>query len=99
MPYNDIPSFSRYQLRYLAKPQIGDTVTKVAMALTDTFVRQVKHTGKLSGDKHANGGGMYLLVKGSGRHWRMDYGYAGKRKTLALKVYISAPPLPRQVSA
>ena len=57
------------------------------MALTDTFVRQVKHTGKASGDKHADGGGMYLLVKASGRYWRMDYTHANKRKTLALGVY------------
>lgn len=57
------------------------------MALTDSFVRQVKHTGKASGDKHADGGGMYLLVKASGRYWRMDYTHAEKRKTLALGVY------------
>ena len=57
------------------------------MALTDTFVRQMKHTGKASGDKHADGGGMYLLVKASGRYWRMDYTHASKRKTLALGVY------------
>ena len=57
------------------------------MALTDTFVRQVKHSGKASGDKHADGAGMYLLVKASGRYWRMDYTHADKRKTLALGVY------------
>lgn len=57
------------------------------MALTDTFVRQVKHTGKASGDKYADGGGMYLLVKAGGRYWRMGYAHAEKRKTLALGVY------------
>ena len=57
------------------------------MALTDTFVRQVKHTGKASGDKHADGGGMYLLVKASGRYWRMDYTHANTRTTPALGVY------------
>lgn len=57
------------------------------MALTDTFVKKVKHTGSASGDKHADGGGMYLLVKGAGRYWRMDYRFAEKRKTLALGVY------------
>ncbi|MDB5909281.1 MAG: integrase [Massilia sp.] len=35
------------------------------MPLTDTFVRQVKPS-KPSGDKHADGGGMYLLVKPTG---------------------------------
>lgn len=57
------------------------------MALTDTFVRQVKHTGKPAGDKHADGGGMYLLVKSAGRYWRLDYRHSGKRKTLALGTY------------
>ncbi len=57
------------------------------MALTDTFVRQVKHTGKPAGDKYTDGGGMYLLVKAGGRYWRMDYTHADKRKTLALGVY------------
>lgn len=57
------------------------------MALADTFVRQVKHTGKSSGDKYTDGGGMYLLVKAGGKYWRMDYTHADKRKTLALGVY------------
>ncbi len=57
------------------------------MPLTDTFVRQVRPSGKAAGDSHADGGGMYLLVKPSGKYWRMDYRFAGKRKTLALGVY------------
>jgi integrase len=57
------------------------------MALTDTFVRQVKHTGNAAGDKHTDGGGMYLLVKGAGRYWRLNYRHGGKRKTLALGTY------------
>ena len=57
------------------------------MALTDTFVKQVKYTGKAAGDKHTDGGGMYLLVKAGGRYWRMDYTFQEKRKTLALGVY------------
>lgn len=57
------------------------------MPLTDTFVRQIKHTGKPAGDKYTDGGGMYLLVKASGKYWRQDYTYADKRKTLALGVY------------
>lgn len=61
------------------------------MALTDTFVKQVKHTGKPSGDKYADGGSMYLLVKASGKYWRMDYQHGGKRKTLALGVYPAVP--------
>ncbi|MDN2695962.1 integrase arm-type DNA-binding domain-containing protein [Janthinobacterium sp. SUN073] len=56
------------------------------MALTDTFVRQVKPT-RPTGDKHTDGGGMYLLVKEAGKYWRLDYRYLDKRKTLALGVY------------
>ena len=59
----------------------------VAMALADTFVRTVKHTGAPAGDKYTDGGGMYLLVKSGGKYWRMDYRFAGKRKTLALGIY------------
>ena len=57
------------------------------MALTDTFVKQVKHSGRPAGDKYSDGAGMYLLVKAAGRYWRQDYAFAGKRKTLALGVY------------
>ena len=57
------------------------------MALTDTFTKNTKHSGKPAGDKHADGGGMYLLVNPSGKYWRMDYRFADKRKTLALGVY------------
>jgi integrase len=57
------------------------------MALTDTFTRQVKHSGAPAGDKHTDGQGLYLLVKAAGKYWRLDYRYANKRKTLALGVY------------
>ena len=61
------------------------------MALTDTFVKSIKHTGAPTGDKHTDGGGMYLLVKAAGKYWRMDYKFAGKRKTLAFGVYPAVP--------
>ena len=71
-----------------------DTVNKTdtdkrgnPMALTDTFVRQVKHSGGSAGDKYADGGGMYLLVKAGNKYWRMDYRFSDKRKTLALGTY------------
>lgn len=57
------------------------------MALTATFVKNAKNTGAPAGDKHRDGGGMYLLVNASGKYWRMDYRFAVKRKTLALGVY------------
>ncbi len=55
--------------------------------LTDTFVRQVRASGKAAGDKHTDSLGLYLLVKPAGKYWRMDYRYAGKRRTLAMGVY------------
>jgi len=58
------------------------------MALTDTFVKGAKSTSK-AGEKHSDGGGMYLLVKESGKYWRMNYRFGGKQKTLALGVYPS----------
>ena len=57
------------------------------MALTDTFTKNAKHSGKPAGDKHTDGNGMYLLVNAVGKYWRMDYRFADKRKTLALGVY------------
>ena len=57
------------------------------MALADTFVRQIKHSGKPAGDKHTDGQGMYLLVKAGGKYWRMDYTLDGRRRTLAMGVY------------
>ncbi|WP_296909057.1 integrase arm-type DNA-binding domain-containing protein [Polaromonas sp.] len=57
------------------------------MPLSDTFLRNsTKHSGA-AGDKHTDGGGMYLLVNKGGKYWRMNYRFAGKRKTLALGVY------------
>lgn len=57
------------------------------MALTDTFVKQVKHKGSVIGERYADGGGMYLRVKAAGKYWRLDYRIHGKPKTLGLGVY------------
>jgi len=70
------------------------------MALTDLEVKKANATGKPQ--KRADGGGMYLLaqpdsvkinekkkeeiVRGA-KYWRLDYRFAGKRKTLAIGVY------------
>jgi integrase len=56
------------------------------MALTDTRIRSAKPTAKPY--KLSDGGGMYLLITAEGsRYWRLDYRFAGKRRTLALGVY------------
>lgn len=57
------------------------------MALTDTGIRQLKHSGAKAGDKISDGGGMYLLVTATAKCWRMNYRFDGKQKTLALGVY------------
>ncbi len=57
------------------------------MALTDTFIKNAKFTGKPAGDKHSDGGGMFLHVKAVGKYWRMDYAIHGKRNTFAIGVY------------
>jgi integrase len=56
------------------------------MALTDIRVRHAQPKEKAY--KLSDGGGMYLLVTPDGRrYWRLDYRFAGKRRTLALGVY------------
>jgi integrase len=57
------------------------------MALTDTFVRGVKHKGSPIGERYADGGGLYLRVKAAGRYWRLDYRRDGKPNTIGLGVY------------
>jgi len=58
------------------------------MALTAIEVKSAKATDKPL--KLSDGGSMYLLVQPNGaKYWRMDYSFAGKRKTLALGVYPS----------
>lgn len=56
------------------------------MALTDARVRTARPMAKPY--KLSDGGGMYLLVRPDGaRYWRLDYRFAGKRRTLALGIY------------
>jgi integrase len=67
-------------------PKIPSKIGTI-MALTDTYVRQVKHSGKPAGDKYADSQALYLHVKEAGKYWRMNYRLNGKQKTLALGVY------------
>jgi integrase len=56
------------------------------MALTDIRIRNAKAAEKAY--KLSDGGGLYLLVTPAGaRYWRMDYRFAGKRRTLAVGIY------------
>ena len=57
------------------------------MALTDTFVKNSKYSGKSAGDKHSDGQGLYLHISSTGKYWRLAYRFAEKQKTLSLGVY------------
>ena len=53
--------------------------------LTDVAIRQAK--AKELPYKISDSDGLYLLVKPTGKYWRMNYRFAGKQKTLAIGVY------------
>ncbi|OQX01363.1 MAG: integrase [Thiothrix lacustris] len=55
--------------------------------LTDTAVRGAKPTPEGNPKKYTDGGGLYLLVKTTGKYWRYDYRHYERRKTLAIGIY------------
>ena len=55
--------------------------------LPDVKIRAAKVPEGKKQLKLTDGEGLYLLVLKSGKYWRFDYRYAGKRKTLAIGVY------------
>ena len=56
------------------------------MPLSDPAVRNAKPTGKPQ--KLADTEGLYLFISPTGgKLWRMDYRFAGKRKTLSFGKY------------
>ncbi|MDQ6997721.1 MAG: Arm DNA-binding domain-containing protein, partial [Mariprofundus sp.] len=59
------------------------------MALSDAKVKAATVPADKKQIKLADGGGLYLLVKPSGRYWRLDYRFGDKRKTMAIGVYPS----------
>jgi hypothetical protein len=59
--------------------------------LTDTAARKRKAKDKAY--KISDAKGLYLLIRPDGRrYWRMDYRHAGKRGTMALRVYPDLSP-------
>ena len=55
------------------------------MALNDSSIENsTKHSGKAAGDKHTDGGGMYLHVIAAGKYLRINYRFSEKRKTFTL---------------
>lgn len=55
------------------------------MPLSDTAVRNSKPKEKPY--KLTDSEGLYLLISSTGKYWRFDYRFLGKRKTLAMGVY------------
>lgn len=53
--------------------------------LTDSRCKAALYPSKPS--KLYDGGGLYLHVQKTGKYWRYDYKYLGKRKTFAIGVY------------
>src|SRR5690606_33991043 len=89
--YLVIPSF---QIPSFGGVMTGNTERTIVPPLKDTAVKQAAlEPGKKSrkipdGDGTSKyGTGLYLLVSPTGKYWRYDYRYAGKRKTLALGTY------------
>src|SRR5689334_17679556 len=84
MPFQDSSLHPRFLTVFLTVyhiPSKADTV----MALTNIEARTARARGKPH--KLADEKGLYLLVKPTGKYWRFDYRFAGKRKTLAVGVY------------
>jgi len=59
------------------------------MTLSDADIQATKVPFGKNQFKISDGGGLYLLVKSSGRYWKLAYRFDGKQKTLAFGVYPS----------
>ncbi len=59
------------------------------MALSDSDISATKVPHGRNQFKVSDGGGLYLLVKSSGRYWKLAYRFDGKQKSLAFGVYPS----------
>jgi len=57
------------------------------MALSDAEIEATKVPYGKNQFKISDGAGLYLLVKSSGRYWKLAYRFEGKQKTLAFGVY------------
>ncbi len=59
------------------------------MALSDVKVKAAKVPDGKKQIKLSDGAGLYLLVKPSGKYWKLKYRFSGKEKTLSIGVYPS----------
>jgi integrase len=66
----------------LVFPTFRKWIPTMKRKLTDTAVKNAKPPASIS-----DGGGLYLLVKETGKFWRYNYRMDGKQKTLAIGSY------------
>jgi len=59
------------------------------MALTVAKIKTAKVPAGKKLTKLSDGGGLYLLVKPSGKYWKLKYRFANKEKTLSMGVFPS----------
>jgi len=59
------------------------------MALSDAKVKAVVVPEGKKQVKLSDSGGLYLLIKPSGKYWKLKYRFANKEKTLSIGVYPS----------
>ncbi|TLS67839.1 DUF4102 domain-containing protein [Mariprofundus erugo] len=57
------------------------------MPLSEGTIRSARIPHGKNQLKISDGGGLYLLIKPSGRYWKLAYRFGGKQKSLALGVY------------
>jgi len=57
------------------------------MPLTDNDIQNATVPYGKAQLKLSDGGGLYILVKHSGRYWKLAYRFGGKQKSLSLGVY------------
>jgi hypothetical protein len=75
-----------FKAAYRSVPRHGPPHSyRQQMVLIDPAVRNAK--GREKPYKLSDERGLYLLVNAAGKYWRLDYRFAGERKTLALGVY------------
>jgi len=61
------------------------------MALTDLEVRKASLPDGKKQIRMTDGRGLYLIINKSGKYWRYDYKFNGKRKTFSIGTYPDVP--------
>lgn len=67
-----------------AQPNSGEKAGKNAMGSHTRNVLTVKKIATSKAKKLRDGGGLWLVQKGNGRYWTLDYRFGGKRREMGL---------------